>query len=96
MTAGILPPPLITSSPSTRLHSSAPYATQYLPRLTELSLVRGLHLKLLPPVLATGPAIGSLETESSGSDEWWNNEDELKRVLRLYGTTPFLSPLMPS
>lgn len=92
--AGLLPPPLDPTYPSTRLHTTPAYAETYLPRLTELSLDRNVYLKLLPPVLsAAAPQDGAKESGRAAHD-WWNDEEEVKRVTRLYGT--YLIPSLRS
>ncbi|KAJ9091943.1 hypothetical protein QFC20_007509 [Naganishia adeliensis] len=87
---GLLPPPLDPSYPLTRLHTALAYAETNLPRLTELSLDRNVYLKLLPPVLSAaapqgGADDGAKESRRAGND-WWADEEEVKRVSRLYVT----------
>ncbi|KAI5455324.1 hypothetical protein NCC49_000138 [Naganishia albida] len=88
--SGLLPPPLDPSYPSTRLHTALAYAETYLPRLTELSLDRNIFLKLLPPVLSSASIAGSGSEEAKDSrraaNDWWIDEEEIKRVTRLYVT----------
>lgn len=93
--AGLLPPPLDPSYPSTRLHTALAYAETYLPRLTELSLDRNVYLKLLPPVLSAaapqGGADDGVKESGRAGNDWWADEEEVKRVTRLYGTFLILS-----
>jgi hypothetical protein len=97
--AGLLPPPLDPSYPSTRLHTAIAYAETYLPHLTELSLNRNIYLKFLPPVLSSASSgKGPEEATDSGrsANDWWIDEEEIKRVTRLYGTVSFTHTCYPS
>ncbi|KAJ9093687.1 hypothetical protein QFC21_006283 [Naganishia friedmannii] len=82
-TAGLLPPPLDPSAPFSQLHTSRAYADVYLPRLTELSLNASVSLMLCPPVV---DAVLCGKHEGERGRAWWAEEDELRRVMRLYMT----------
>ncbi|KAJ9123051.1 hypothetical protein QFC22_001240 [Naganishia vaughanmartiniae] len=84
--SGLLAPPLDPSSPSSKLHTSPAYAHTYLPRLTELSLNANVSLMFLPPVVDAVLLAFAGGVQGEEGKRWWRDEDELKRVIRLYGT----------
>jgi hypothetical protein len=65
--------------PSGTLVQSDAY-NYHLGRLAELSLHANVFLKALPPVVDTQAL------EKQGQSKWWENEKEVERVLRMYGT----------